>query len=589
MSNRTNQSTSSLGDYEHYLRSDLPIQVIISYLKAEGRDEKETDAIIEKIIEARKKVNKFMKRFVDKIERKYQDLDVPELMKKGLKFAHKHGFSKEEEKFFIDKVMTGDINKPYMPFQEMAYTEMSKFLGFSTVPLMNIKATDQAILDEIAQLYEISKGIHNAVKNNLAVYKACSPEAITGRYDRDKHNISVFIHPVVVALFLPKIQSLEKRMLISNIGRMIIQKSSQFLRKYMSQSMATTRTELEADLELIGAIARDPNSMNYFSEDSPLVNLMKRFKIQIELYKNVLSLRSGKYYSRNDYDAENDAISGLHKILHSYEWAYFDSPELYNVQDEGTFLRKLLSVFSLRPTFTQLSSILPVSTMGYSNYGASKLTFVNTPIINVRLPRNNFGVQQPAQYVKLASSLSQTEQFVENKMIIPKHKAVIHSRDLLFFYVNRRYQSINFTNLNVEINYLNVPGTMSSITDINSTDLFFEDWIKISEEIFYLRSVVILNKVSSSEFATTGCSTLVVSKRQQDGSVRPRPEYYYYNPVTANIMFHQKQANNFVTNMPITKLGANPNQQVNSPGFTELARKLGTVFVYSSKADDVHN
>ena len=42
---------------------------------------------------------------------------------------------------------------------------------------------------------------------------------------------------------------------------------------------------------------------------------------------------------------------------------------------------------------------------------------------------------------------------------------------------------------------MNVPGTMSSITDINATDLVYEDWFKIGEETFYLRSVVILNKV----------------------------------------------------------------------------------------------
>lgn len=585
MSNRATQS--STGDYEHYLRSELPIQLIVSYLKAEGRDEKEIDAITEKILESRKKVNKFMKRFIEKIERKYSDLDVPELMKKGLKFAQKHGFTKEEERFFIDKVMTGDVNKPYLPFQEMAYTEMSKFLGFSTVQLMNIKATDQAVLDEIAQLYETSKHIHNAVKNNLSVYDhGCLPEAITGKYDRDKHNINVFIHPVIVALFLPKIAAVEKRMLISNIGRMIIQKSSQFLRKYLSQTMTTTKSELEADLELISDIARDPNSMNYFSDDSPLVNLKKRFTIQIELWKNVLALRSGKYYSRNDYEAGNDAISGLQNILHTYEWAYFDSPELYHVQDEGTWLRKLMSVWSMRPTFTQLSSILPTSIMGYSNYGASKMTFVNTPIINVRLPRNNFGVPDPSQAIRLKQSLSQTEHFVENKMIVPKHKQVIHSRDMMFFYVNRRYQSLNFTNLSVEFNYINIPGTLSSVTKVNTTDVVFEDTFVLSGAAkFNLRSVVVLNKPTMSEFSTLGCSTIVVSKSDPTGQRRNAPFYYYYNPITANLMFNNN--GKYTQNAPVMRVSEHAQQ--NTPGFREMARKFGTIFVYSAKEDDAFN
>lgn len=586
MSNRASQS--STGDYEHYLKSELPVQLIVSYLKSEGKDEKEIDAVIEKILESRKKINKFMKRFIDKIEHKYSHLDEPELIRKGLKFAQKHGFTKEEENFFINRVKSGDVAKTYMPYQEMAYTEMSKFLGFSSVPLMNIKATDQSVLDEIANLYETSKHIHAAVKNNLSVYNyGCLPEAITGRYDRDKHNISVFIHPVIVALFLPKIYAVEKRMLISNIGRMIIQKSSQFLRKYLSQTMATTKSELEADLELIADIAKDPNSMNYFSDDSPLVNLKKRFTIQIELWKNVLALRSGKYYSRNDYEAGNDAISGLHNILHSYEWAYFDSPELYHVQDEGTWLRKLMSVWSLRPTFTQLSPAFAASSMGYSNYGTSRLTFVNTPIINVRLPRNNFGVPDPSQAIRLKQALSQTEYFVENKMIVIKHKQVIHSRDLMLFYVNRRYQSLNFTNLSVSFNYFNIPGTLSSITKVNATSVIFQDTELLpGGNRFNLRSVVVLNKPTNSEFSTLGCSTVVISKKNSQGQSLNTPFYFYYNPLAASLMYKRPNMG-LTTNLPIMRV--KEFDEPNTPGFRDMARKYGTIFVYSSRDDDQYN
>jgi hypothetical protein len=585
MSNRTNTSTNT-DDMEGYLQLDLPPQQLANMLRAEGLEEKEIDARIEKYEASRHKIRKYIRKFIDKIERKYGDLDVPELIKKGMKFAQKHGFTKSEERKFINQVMTGDVDTPYIPFQEMAYTEMSKFLGFSTLPsFMNIKATDHSILDEISTLFHASTGLHAAIKNNLSVYKSCSPEAITGKYDRDKHNITEFIHPVIVALFLPKISSLEKRMLISNIGRMVIQRSSHLLRQYRAYSASVIRTELNADLELMYDIAKDPNSMNYFSDDTPLANLLKRFKIQIELYKNVISLRDGKYYSRSEIESTAGSyVAGLGKILQSYEWTYFDSPEFYHVQDEGTFLRKLLSVFSLRPTFTQLSSLMTSSTMGYSNFGASRLTFVNTPIINVKLPRNIYGgTQAVGGFVRLSSALSQTENFIENKMIIPKHKMVIHSRDVVFFYANRRYHTINFTNMDISLRYINLPGTMTSITSVNQTELHFDEDFPIGNERFYLRSVVVLNNVPKSEFATTGCSSIVISKLAGNAKRNPnRPVYFYYNPVTANLMFVKNSR--YTTNSPIMALSEH--RGPNKPGFYDLARKLGTIFIYSNKEDN---
>lgn len=585
MSNRTNVSKNT-DDMEGYLQLDLPPQQLAIMLRKEGVDEKEIDARVEKAEAFKHKIKKYIKKFIDKIERKYGSLDIPELIKKGMKFAQKHNFTKTEERKFINYVMRGDVDTPYIPYQEMAYTDMSKFLGFSnSTSFMNIKPTDHATLEEISRLYHESVGIHTAIKNNLSLYKACAPEAITGKYDKDKHNIAEFIHPVIVALFLPKITSLEKRMLISNIGRMIIQRSHHLLRQFHAQSPSIIQSELNADLELMYDIAKDPNSMNYFSDESPLANLLKRFRIQIELYKNVISLRDGKYYAKSESDS-GSYVSGLSKILQSYEWTYFDNPEFYHVQDEGTFLRKLLSVFSIRPTFTQLSSLMPVSTMGYSNFGTSRLTFINTPIINIKLPRNHVGSTMPAGHVvRMSAALSQTDNFIETKMIVSKHRAVIHSRDLVFFYANRRYHTINFTNMDVSLRYLNLPGTMSSITSLNQTELHFDEDFPIGNERFFLRSVVVLNNTPKLEFATIGCSSIVISRHVNNGNRGGRPVYFYYNPVTANLMYVKNSK--YTTNSPIMVLSEH--RGPNKPGFYDLARKCGTIFVYSNKDDTKHN
>jgi len=235
---------------------------------------------------------------------------------------------------------------------------------------------------------------------------------------------------------------------------------------------------------------------------------------------------------------------------------------------------------------TQLTSLASSSIVGYSNFGASRVSFLHTPIINVKLPRfPNSSMSAP---VRLSSALSQTESFVENKMIVPKHKMVFHSRDLLFFYVNRRYHSVNLASMETahHLQYMTLPGTISNVTRVNQTDLHFDERFPIgsSNNMFYLRSVVVLNDIPKSEFATIGCSSIVISRNAPPGLHRPNPVYFYYNPVTANLMYVDPNTRQYTTNKPIMTI---PDHRTHiGPGFYDLARKFGTIFVYSDKNDN---
>lgn len=574
-----------------YLKTGMTVSQVVSMLKAENRDAKEIDEIVEKFENSKKKLSKYIAKFVEKINTKYGSLDKPELMKKGLKFATKHNFEKFEEDAFINLVLVGDVNNQYVYPSELAYTDMYKFLGFSNAQMINIKATDQAPLDEIAQLYEKTRSLHLAVKQQMSMYKPCALEAVTGKFDKDKHNIGVFIHPVIMALFLPKLEAIEKRMLVANFGRMIIQRTAQFLRKYQAYTSGTTQAEMMADLDLMYDIAKDPNCMDYFNEETPINNLLKRFKIQIELYKNVLSLRSGKFYSKLDYNiGVDDAISGLNNILQSYVWTYFDSPDMIHVQDEGTILRKMLAVFSLRPSFIQTSSILGTSVglMGHSNYATSRLSFVNTPIINIKLPRATMGQSQFGSSIRLRNALCQSEHFIEHKMVVPKMRTVIHSRDMIFFYVNRRYHTLNLTNVDSSFRFLNIPGTVSNITKINESKLVADSPIKVGNDNFVLRSVVVLNKLGNGDFATTGCSSIIISRKLPNGSQRHQPEYWYYNPIEANIVIQYPGTQNKIySNPPISKITqTNINNTI--ANFEDLSQKFGTIFVYTNNVDNIN-
>jgi hypothetical protein len=569
-------------DLEYYLKSGIPTTQVVSIMKQQGKESKEIDAFAAKYDESRQKVAKHIRKFVQKIEQKYGHLDIPELMKKGHKHASKNNFSDAEREAFVNLIMRGDTEKMYLPYQELAFTEMAKFLGYTkhTTEVLEIKPQDTSALNKIEQLFNDNRLIHSSIKENLRVYRSCAPEAIVGKFDSTKHNLHMSIHPMIVALFLTKIDTIENRMLISNIGRMVVQRAQPFLRKYHDLSNTYTVAEYNADIALAGDIARDPNSLNYFSEESPMSNLLKRFKIQIELWRNVLSLRQGNFYSKGDYSTE-DSITSLLRILNTYEWTHFDSPEMYHVQDEGTVLRKLMAVFSMRPTFTQISSLIhQAGTVGYSNFGTlARTTFVNTPICNIRLPSTSspLGGNQMMNPVNLLGSLQQVDYFIENKMMVPKHKQVIYSRDVIFFYINRRQQAINFASMNAAFRYVALPGAVTNVSNVNKTPLAFNQTMPIGQDQFKLRSAVYTNEATDKGYATAGCTSCVVQPANALQG-RPNTTYWQYDPIAPGIMF-RNAAGNFVRNDPIMQI---PENTINPqhPGFRQQVRNFGTVLVY---------
>jgi len=576
---RTSTDGVDSKEMEFYLMSNLNPDRMGALLKLEKKDDNEIEVFMKAYNSSRSKLRKVMKKFRQRIVEKpeYSALDKSDLVKKGMKFAEKHDFTEAEKHAFVNYVMNDDIDKEYTAFGEMQYTEMSKFLGLSNYgDMFDVKATDHSALDEIVRLYEDSRMLYENVKENLHTYYDCSLDVITSVFRADKHKVHCHIHPVIVALFVPKIYFLENRMLRSNIGRIVVSRSAPTLRRHIGSNVHTDQWDLNADKELTYSIARDPNSLNYFTEETPMNNLLKRYKVQIELYKNIMALRQGRLYSNQDYSAPTDDITGLTKMLTAYDWTYYDSPELAHVVDEGTILRKLLAVFSVRPTFTQLSSFASKFGMGATNFDLAKISFVNTPIINIKLPVNLYG-QQAMPAVDMKNALTQMDFFIENKMIVPKNKAVVYSEKMAFVYANRRFQSVNLANLNVYFNYMSLPGTVSGVTSINTTEMIYENPFRIGSKKYALKSVVVLNSTARGSFASHACSTVFVSeKNPQHG--RNLNMYWYYNPISANVKIRQPTGA-IVSNDPfvtIPRIGG-PNQIT----FDGLARRFGTVFVYS--------
>ena len=577
MDSRTaKNATQEVDDMEFFLRHEIPVEQVRSILRHRKMNEDKIEATIVKLVEAKERIRKYARRFIEKIDQHYGLHDIPTIVKKATKFAEKHQLSNAEREVIISTAMKGDVYNTFNPLNDLRYSEMSKFMGIESPAgqVLNIQPKDYNNLNELVKLFETTRILHIDVKNQLTLYRDCAVEALTGDFDKNRHNLSTHIHPVVVALFLPKIDYLEKRMLCSNIGRVVLQRSLPYLPKHIQLYDNVLVGELEAEWELTCDIVQDPNSLAYFSDDTPITNMIKRFRIQVELWKNVLNLRQGRYYSLG-YD-ENDGINGLLRVLSQYDWTYFDSPDMFHIQDEGSVLRKLLAVFSVRPTFAQISSLTQRSFMGFANFtGLARTTFLRIPIINVRLPTivpNNLGMPMPQ--IHLERAINQSDYFIENKLLVPKSKSVLYSRNVVFFYVNRRYHTVNVANLTYRFSYTNVPYQTFNVgqTAINDINVGFDYSLKLGKDMFGLRSVVTVYRPPIAENVSVGSSCVVV--HNNPGSVA---DHFYYNPLLANHSFDNGTV--YQKNKPITvinRVAANPNEV----GFVDMAQKFGTIFMY---------
>lgn len=578
----TSDHSDSSSDFDYFITSDLPIEHVYNMLKLQNMSEKEIDAVVDKVKEARDNIRKVVGKFLRKLNTTYGHLDLPDIIKKGMKHAEKYGLTEAQKKVFINHVMKGDVHNYYSYTNEIKYSPMAKFLGFDTVygQMIRLLPKDHSKLNDLHMLYDETKHIHADVKTQLFNYRDCAPEAITGQYDRNKHNVSVSIHPVFAALFLPKVNYLEKRMLYTNIARLVLTRAQAYLKTGNFHHQTNLAPgELDADFETAYDIAHDPNALEYFKDDTPIENIIKRFRCQIELYKTVLNLRQGRYYSTG-YN-EDDGITGLLRTLNSYEWTFFDSPDLYHVQDEGTVLRKLLAVFSCRPTYTQLSDFSLRYGLSYSNVNAlSRTVFVNIPVINIKLP---FDFSEERRHsIALSKALTQTDFFIEHKSIVPKNKTIIFSNQIAFFYANRRYPSVNFADADCNMRYVSLPVSFVNQTTINKTSVIYDDRLRIGRDWFKLRSVVVLQRPSISGIEVAVGSSALIQIDSESTAQNYETLYLHYNPSAASIKHHtpdDPDGTVYQSNAPITYVDE-ISTEPHTIGFRTDAQERGTVFFY---------
>jgi hypothetical protein len=496
-------------------KSQVPNQLLA--LRQKYRDSDLVNKIQQVFAEKQRAIVKGAKKFADAFRKKYSSADLPyhQLLNKARAHAKKHGISEDEFAEFQrmyeqDLAGTNKANEVVLPV-----TNLMKVLGnlnIGEVGGFNIEEADYKNLQEILREWELYKPLHAQTLLQALQYEDLALTGLTAVIDRTQHNPGEHVHPVVAAMFYPKINLFESHFLFSNIAGIV--------RSRHNQEAMTTRP----DYELFYNLVTDPNDI-VCDNRTPLGDLLNRSRLQKDLWNSVLALRNGQVY--------NNSFREFVRSVDHCRLNKFDNPDFAYGRHDGTVIKRLLSAFSFRPTVV---ATLPVAHVFSANPYAqnTRPTVTNVPMINVRLhayqnvPRNAIGGLVPGGVnanrqtgtptsIALSGCLIQTQTFIEGNMLVQRVSDVVFSREVLIFYVDRRAHLLQYGS---PFNISKLPSAIAGFERINLFPIELECSIQLRQgnnpDTFCLRSVVVAevnsvrNPSTDPRSIVTGSSTFIV-------------------------------------------------------------------------------
>jgi len=453
---------------------------ILDELKMKYKDEEIVDSIMRKFNEKMKRVRKLAEKIKERLVAKYPNLSMKEYIEKIADYKKKYNFDESEASAIINLIFLSKSNFTNPEVFDVNYNEMSKALGFVPASYnlggkLHVKKDELEQLQMINTIASATKELHDQVTLQSLIYKDCDQVAIQPDFDKNKINIFSFIHPVVAALFIPKFELLDQHMLLASIAKIVAYKT-------VGQELQT-----QPEYELYWDIATDPAETACVNKTKPFTDLVNRCNVQTKLWEAVLNLRQGKYYT-------ND-LSSFIMAIDNCRASVFDAADLAYVKDEGTIMRKLLAAFSIRPTIVMTMPVYGITPLTSHISSVSTSHITTLPLITMRIPT---AIGKKADPIDLETALSQEQLYIHHRQLTVKQQQILYSRELLIFYVHRRYQSFNTARLTNPYTISYLPITMNQFERLQDVKVSVPlDTLEIPKEsssgnhqVFKLRSVV---------------------------------------------------------------------------------------------------
>lgn len=502
MSNRSsfNKPSGSAGDIDKEVHNLMKRNAdkskssysIIEDLKQKYKDDQIVDAVMNKFNEKLKRVKKIAEKIRDRLVAKYPNLSMKEYIEKVSEYKKKYEFDDSEMTHILHLLFQQRSGLANSEVLDITHNEMSKALGFVPASYnfsgkMNVKQDELEQVQAILTIASATKELHSQVTLQSLIYEDVSLGAISGEADRTKINVFSFVHPVVAALFLPKIGFLDQHMLIASISNIVQQR--------WSGNELTT----QPDYELYMDIATDPSeSACNVGKIKPFTDLLNRCNVQTKLWESVLNLRQGKYYT-NDLSSFILAIDNCRSSV-------FDAADLAYVKDEGTIMRKLLSAFSIRPTIVSTAPLYGISS-ATSNIASLSATHITTIcMITMRIPLTG---APGAATLSLNDALDQRQLYIHRRQMTVKTQQIMYSREILIFYIHRRFQSTNLARLTRPYQMAILPITMSAYERLHGSPVNFGFEMPVGNQLFSLKSIVAVETAPTDDNLIISCCALV--------------------------------------------------------------------------------
>ena len=465
-------------------------------LREKYNDQDLLDAIQDGFIERTREIRKKGRKFAKMVREKYSNtIPLHMLLKKAHKFKKKYNLSDAEFSEFrrvYEQAIAGeyDNTRPTEYNVTTPFTNMSRVLGQGLIDAddgLRFDEKDYDSIQQILRLHSECKSQHSQVILQSMEYKDMAMQAISGEYDRLRNNPHCHVHPVIAAMFLPKIEIFEENMIYANIAYIVKQ-------KYNKKPIMTSN-----DYELFYNIIRDPTDV-LCSGESAVKDLLKRSKLQCELWKSISTLRNGRYY--------DCTVNELNSAIDSCRRTYEENPDLVYDSDEGSYLSKIFGAFSLRPTVLAQTPFLSSHVLGVTIGSQGNLPVVpkvhTAPFITVRLPPQSSLTSINAQTittVDLQTYISSHPQFVmEDGNLVQKTQEVMFSNGILVYYVPRRSNLINIGKLvNNPLEFNRLPRVVHGFDRLNETVINVPPSLDVgAHQVFNLKSAVILDSQEES-------------------------------------------------------------------------------------------
>lgn len=585
-SSNTKGSSNIVGKEVEKLMRENPHNISTSAmykLRERYGDQELLDQIQDKYVERSRAIRKRAKKFAKLISERYslQNYPLHILLKKALKYKKKYNLTDPEFEEFrrvYEQTLTGN-EEPQHVNLTVPFTNMSRALGQGLVDVddgMKFDNKDYESIQNILRIYAETKSTHAQVVLQSMTYRDLAVEALSGVYEVKLHNPHCHIHPVVAALFLPKINLLEDHMLRSNLAYIVKQ-------RYEKQPILTS-----TDYAVFYDIISDPTDVQC-SNESAVKDLHNRINVQRHLYASVLALRHGRYYSC-EYQSFMTAIDNCRRSV-------ADNPDLIYEGHEGTVLQRLLGAFSLRPTIVATTPLAPfqLNPLPLKTHHMPKVQSV--PMITLKLPSMYAYNSNPdmAMKIDLESALNMSQPYIEEGRIVPRNQQIIYSRGVLIFFVPRRAHTLNIAKLIQphQAMFHRLPRTVAGFDRLNDISVNFNETLTLrnNEHSYVLKSVVVcdINTNLANEVSKdgnvgpkliTGSSTIVRKIEDIDGTPIA-PINYHYNPRLAAIKEYNQTTASVSQNAPITVI--NDSSSDPTEDFYQKASTRGTIFVYQQQ------